>query len=311
MFASLIPDQPEITDLIINHDPATLERLPVRKHDVLAVFSKFHNQKALAAVHAIPERDGFLDPLAVDRLLLTIHWEMQRLAEEFFHGHRVRQLLDPLISTLRAEGFRGPIRIVDVGSGIGYVIRWLAARTSLAAQGVELVGMDLNSTLVREASRLASAESLPCRFIQGDAFSREASAQIYLSTGVIHHFRGNALSDFLRRHNLPKTYAFVHYDFHPWLLAPLGSWFFHILRMRTAVARHDGVLSTARAHTADVLCSAARAALPDFSSGIYSANIWGTPIPRVFHTLIGVRRELLPTFRTQLGRRARRLGAMS
>jgi hypothetical protein len=51
--------------------------------------------------------------------LLAVHWEMQRLAEEFFHGHRVRELLEVVILTIRANGFRGPLRIVDVGSGVG------------------------------------------------------------------------------------------------------------------------------------------------------------------------------------------------
>jgi SAM-dependent methyltransferase len=311
VFPSWSPNQPEITDLIVSHDQATLERLPVRKLDVLAVLAKFRNQKATAAVNAIPECDGVLDAIAVDRLLLTVHWEMQRLAEEFFHGHRVRELLKPVISAIRLNGFREPLRVVDIGCGIGYVIRWLAARTTLPTQGVELVGMDLNSTLVSEATRLAATENLPCRFVQGDAFSRESAAQIYLSTGVIHHFRGAALPYFLRRHDLPDTHAFLHYDFHPWRLAPMGSWFFHILRMRTAIARHDGVLSTVRAHSGDVLTSAARTMLPDFSSGIYGANVWGTPMPRVFHTLVGLRPGLVPAFSEELGRRVRRLGKMS
>ncbi len=124
MFPSWSPNQPEITDLIVSHDYATLERLPVRKLDVLAVLAKFRNQKATAAVNAIPECDGVLDAIAVDRLLLTVHWEMQRLAEEFFHGHRVRELLKPVISAIRLNGFRGPLRVVDIGCGIGYVIRW-------------------------------------------------------------------------------------------------------------------------------------------------------------------------------------------
>ncbi len=91
----------------------------------------------------------------------------------------------------------------------------------------------------------------------------------------------------------------------------MGSWFFHILRMRTAIARHDGVLSTVRAHSGDVLTSAARTMLPDFSSGIYGANVWGTPMPRVFHTLVGLRPGLVPAFSEELGRRVRRLGKMS
>jgi hypothetical protein len=81
--------------------------------------------------------------------------------------------------------------------------------------------------------------------------------------------------------------------------------------MRTAIARHDGVLSTVRAHRGDVLTGAARSTLPSFSSGIYGSNIWGTGIPRVFQTLLGLRPNILPAFRSQLGVRAIRLGQMS
>lgn len=307
----LNPAQPEITDLIISHDHATLDRLPVDKNQVMDIFANFRNQQAIAAVRAIPACDGFLDPQAVDRVFLTVHWEMQRLAEEFFHGQRVFELLTFVLNALQANGTPRPVRVVDVGCGIGYVIRWLATRTNLASQGVELVGIDLNGTLIREANRLAVAENLPCRFVQGDAFSSNHAAHIYLSTGFVHHFRGEALPQLLRRHDLSDTAAFLHYDFRPWTLAPLGSWFFHILRMRTAIARHDGVLSTVRAYCGETLTSASRNALPNFSSGIYGSTIWGTPMPRVFHTLVGLRRQILPAFKEGLGRRAIRLGEMA
>ena len=71
-------------------------------------------------------------------------------------------------------------------------------KISLADHNIELIGMDFNSTLIAEANRLASAESLPCRFFHGDAFSREHFSHVVLSTGVIHHFRGRALNEFLR-----------------------------------------------------------------------------------------------------------------
>jgi hypothetical protein len=170
--------------------------------------------------------------------------------------------------------------------------------------------MDLNSTLIAEAGRLARVERLPCRFVHGDAFSREHSRHIYMSTGVIHHFRGDALLEFLGRHEQPETQSFLHFDFQPWWFAPFGSLFFHYLRMRTALARHDGVLSAARAHDARTLTVAARAAAPGFAAGIYGARIWKTPAPRVFHTLIGLRRNLLPELRRQLGRKANRLGEL-
>jgi hypothetical protein len=83
IFPSWNPDQPEITDLVVQHDASTLNRLRVSKQEVAEVFSRFGNQKALRAVRALPEKDGWLDDREIDALLLTVHWEMQRLAEEF------------------------------------------------------------------------------------------------------------------------------------------------------------------------------------------------------------------------------------
>ena len=310
MLRSWNPSQPEITDLIVQHDPRTLERVQVRKQEVLDTFSRYSNRQAMRAVEELPEQEGILDEKEIDRHLLKVHWEMQRLAEEFYHGHRVWELLRVVIASIRKAGVREIIRIVDVGCGIGYVIRWLAANIPLRDYSIELLGMDLNGTLISEANRLANAEELPCRFLHGDAFSKEHSGQIFISTGVIHHFRGQELLQFLGRHEQPETQALLHFDFQPWLLAPVGAWFFHYLRMRTAVARHDGVLSAARAHDARTLTEAARNVLPEFASGIYGAKIWNTPAPRVFHTLIGLRRPLVEEFRRQLGRRRLRLGEL-
>jgi SAM-dependent methyltransferase len=302
VFPSWNPTQPEISDLVVQHDPKTLIRLPVNKSEIAGIFERFANKKALRVIEQIPAKDGLLDPMAVDRLMLAVHWEMQRLAEEFYHGHRVLRIVRATIEALRSNVLKGPIRIVDVGCGIGYTIRWLAARSALPQEGVELTGVDLNATLIKEANRLAAAEALPCRFFHGDAFSADLRGHIYISTGVLHHFRGDDLVAFLRRHNSETTQAFVHYDFQPWALAPFGSWFFHVIRMRTALARHDGVLSTARAYTADTLVSAARAAVPELESGIYGAKIWKTPAPRVFHALVGFRPELVPHLKPTLGR---------
>jgi len=310
VIASWNPSQPEITDLIVRHDPRTLERQPVCKQEVLELFEQFGNRQAVRAVEGLAERGGILDEREMDRILLSVHWEMQRLAEEFYHGNRVWEILRAMVVTLRKSGFLKTIRIVDVGCGVGYTTRWLASRIPPREQGLEFLGVDLNSTLVQEATRLAEAEKLECRFVHGDAFSPQFAGTIFLSTGVIHHFRGEALGEFLRRHELGETQAFFHFDFQPWLLAPVGSWFFHWLRMRTRIARHDGVLSAARAHNASTLVDATRNSAPGFASGIYGARIWNTPAPRVFHTLVGVRRALADAFRIALGRRAGRLGAL-
>ena len=310
MFPAWNPAQPEITDLIIQHDFQTYERLPVHKQDVLEVFSRFGNSKALRTVQGLPEKDGVLDDREIDMLFLSVHWEMQRLAEEFYHGHRVWELLRCVIASIRQAGVREKLRIADVGCGIGYTTRWLAANVPVADYDIELIGMDLNSTLIREANRLACTERLPCQFLHCDAFSREHRSHVFLSTGVIHHFRGQALIEFLRRHDQPETQGFLHYDFQPSFLAPFGSWFFHQVRMRTPIARHDGVLSAVRAHTGRTLTEAARAAAPHFATGIYGAKIWNTPAPRVFHSLVGLRHNLVLKLKRQLGRYASRLGEL-
>jgi len=310
VISSWNPAQPEITDLIVRHDPHSLERLPVRRQDVIEIFQKYGNRLAIRAVEELPDWDGVLADCAVDRMMLAVHWEMQRLAEEFYHGHRVWEIVRAAVVALRKSGFLKKIRIVDVGCGIGYTTRWLAAKIPAREQGLEFVGVDLNSTLIQEASRLTEAEKLDCKFVQGDAFSPQLAGNIVISTGLVHHFRGAELEDFLRRHACEETQAFFHFDFQPWLLAPLGSWFFHWLRMRTAIARHDGVLSAARAHTAETLVEAARKCASGLASGIFGARIWNTPAPRVFHTLVGLRRPLIAEFRAQLGGRVGRLGEL-
>src|SRR5215475_1885887 len=293
VFPSWNPSQPEISDLIVQYDAKNLARLPVSKAETLRVFEGFLNKNAVRVIEKIPSSNGLFDRAAVDRLMLTVHWEMQRLAEEFYHGNRVLRILRATIGAMRSNGFPGPIRIVDVGCGVGYTIRWLAAHTSLPAEKIELTGVDLNGTLVTEANRLARAESLPCSFFHGDAFSADLAGQIYISTGVVHHFRGDDLTAFLQQHDAEPTQAFIHFDFQPWALAPFGSWFFHVIRMRTPLARHDGVLSAARAHTQQTLVSAARSGVKNLATGIYGANVWNTRLPRVFHALVGFRPNLV------------------
>ncbi|HEU0251902.1 MAG TPA: hypothetical protein VFR12_02645 [Pyrinomonadaceae bacterium] len=74
---------PEISDAIVSFDPITLQRKPVKKADVLAQFEELANHEAVSIVRQIPERDGALDPTAVDNLLIASHCELQRMSEEF------------------------------------------------------------------------------------------------------------------------------------------------------------------------------------------------------------------------------------
>ena len=159
----------EISDLIVGFDPVTLARLPVHKKAVVDRFLSEGNRAAAKVVAALPEKDGVLDPTAVDRLLIRVHCELQGLSEEFQHGARVAELLRPLLEALRLCKIPPPYRIVDVGCGPGFVVRWLAARGELGSD-VELVGADYNVALVEEGRRLAALENLKVSFVVANAF---------------------------------------------------------------------------------------------------------------------------------------------
>jgi len=303
-------DRLEISDLIIDFDPDTLRRRPVVKRAVVEQCAARGQRRAARLIAAMPDRDGILEPAEVDRALLAAHFELQQMSEEFYHGQRAYEYLRPLLNALRTTGVKPPIRVVDVGCGIGYVIRWLAARTELAGE-VELIGADYNVALVEEATRLAVAENLRCSFVVANAFRLPRAASIYLSTGVLHHFRDEALRRFFAQHDRPESLAFAHFDFQPTFFAPIGSWFFHLVRMRLPLARHDGVASAIRAHSSDTLLAAARRGAPGFVSRMYGTRLWKLPVPRVMHTVAGIRPAYHDALVEALGRRAGRLGPLT
>ena len=293
-------EAPEISDLVVGYDPETLERLPVRRDQVLGELEAQRMPRAVRIVSSWPHDHGVLDANHVDRVLLTAHHELTRLSEEFRQGERMLRILRPLLQALRRAGVRGPYRIVDVGCGLGFVLRWLAAHGGFG-DDVELIGCDYNASLVNLAQTLAEEERLACKFVVENAFRLDVGATIFTSTGVIHHFRGEELSRFLSRQVAVDPAAFVHADIKPSYLAPLGSWIFHEARMREPLARHDGVLSALRAHSGARLLQAANGACPEFASSLFDGRRELLPILHVMQALVGIRRELLPSFATQLG----------
>jgi 2-polyprenyl-3-methyl-5-hydroxy-6-metoxy-1,4-benzoquinol methylase len=305
--ATITRHGPEISDAIVSFDPVTLQRKPVKKSDVLAQFRKLRNHEAVRIVEQMPEQDGVLDPAAVDKILITSHCEMQRMSEEFQHGKRVAELLKPILNALREGGVKNPIRIVDIGCGTGFVIRWLAASGSLG-DDVQLMGVDFNVALLNEAQRLATIENLRCKFEVANAFRLDEPATVFISTGILHHFRDEGLSYLLQQHCRAETCAFIHFDFHSSPMAPLGSWLFHAVRMREPLAKHDGVLSAVRAHKSRYLLEVTRSAAPEFVSAIYGTRLWRMPIPRVFHSLVGVRPKYHEAFLRNMGTRVASLG---
>jgi hypothetical protein len=62
---------------------------------VLRQFSDLRNRAAVRVVERIPERDGVLDSTEVDRSSCHVTLRDAAMSEEFQHGRRVGELLDP------------------------------------------------------------------------------------------------------------------------------------------------------------------------------------------------------------------------
>jgi SAM-dependent methyltransferase len=302
-------DWPELSDLLLATDPQTLRRLPVSRESVRAVLRRHGMRGAERILDRIPGGE-VLDEATVDGILVRSHCELQRLSFEFRNGQRLLQLLVPVLQVLREHLTERPLRIVDIGCGMGFVLRWLAAYGALG-DDVELLGCDFNPTLVGHAARLAKEEGLRCEFRVANAFTLERSAHVFLSTGVIHHFRGDDLTGFFRGQASVGASALLHCDIKASWAAPLGSWLFHQARMREPLARHDGVLSAVRAHPREALLSAAKAGGRPLRFALFDGRPTPLPLLRSLNTLVGLKPELEAPLRARLGAMAARLEALS
>jgi len=294
----------EISDVIVDYDVDSLERRPVRQDEVVARLRANGQARAARYVAQLPASDGVLDPATCDQILLRAHTELQRLSEEFLQADRTQLLLKPMLDTLRGAGVTAPYRVVDVGCGLGFLVRALAAHGRLG-RDVQLMGCDMNVALVERARALADEEALTCDFRTTNAFKLAEPAHVFLSTGVLHHFRGDGLAKFFSQQR--SAYGFIHYDMQQSRLSPLGSWMFHRSRMREPLARHDGVVSAMRAHSMRTLLEAARVSdafeVADFDGAVGFSGVLARPM----HAIVGLRATLWQGFLAALGPQARRL----
>jgi SAM-dependent methyltransferase len=283
----IMPRLAELTDLLWEWSPDG-DRRPVRPDEVISRLAAAGQHRAARLVRRLPAAGGVLIEAEVDALMLRVHCELQRLGEELQLARRIAETLGPLV---RDAG--GAVRVVDIGCGLGYVIRWLAAHRALGPR-VELVGVDTNRLLIARASALAATERLDCTFVAGDALTPgqvidAGRATVMISSGLVHHLPADDLPGFFAAQHRLGVLAFAHWDVDPSPWSTLGAWVFHRGRMREAVSRHDGVLSARRAHPAATLLAAARAGAEAYHVSCADAPAWRPRLLHVLRPVVGIR----------------------
>lgn len=285
----------EILDVLWHTEPDSGERLPVSRADAVARLHAAGQFRTARLVARLPHDGHHVDPDAVDRVFLEVHCELARLSETLCVPDRMASVIRPLIDQVRERVGGGAVRVVDVGCGVGFDMRAMAAHGSLGPD-VEHWGLDLNSLLIEVAQTTAADEGLPVHFAIGDAF--EASAvideperTILVSQSLLHHLGTERLPEFFGHHREVGVAAFAHFDVNPGFWSTAGGWVLHRARMRHPVARHDGNLSMRRALRASVLVDSARSGVGEAYSVECDGRTPWMPVPhRALRPIVGVRR---------------------
>lgn len=289
------PDKLEVLDVLWASDDDGM-RLPVAKAQAIERLHASDQPDAARLVEAIADTGGVLDEEAVDNAFLAVHLELARLSEFVHVPQRMAHSLRPIVERLRQSG-QGPVRVVDLGCGIGYDVRALAATRALG-DGVEYMGLDFNRLLIEAARRLAAAEELPVEFRVGDALDpaewmSEPDRTVLVSSAVLHHLGRDNLTGIFAKTAASRVAAFAHFDVNPGLWANVGAWVLHRTRMREPISRHDGAMSMRRAFGSNELLHHAAAG----TAGHYRlrcdkvTNLYPRP-EQIVRPVIGVRADL-------------------
>lgn len=143
------------------------------------------------------------------------------------------------------------LRVVDLGSGGGDLLRRIAAWAQRHQVPVALTGVDANSFMLAYATAKTSAGS-PIQYKQLDIFSPHFAAQSYdvLTASLFcHHFTDAELVGLLHQWQRQATLAVIINDLHRHPIAYYSIKLITRLLGGSRLVQHDAPLSVARAFT--------------------------------------------------------------
>jgi 2-polyprenyl-3-methyl-5-hydroxy-6-metoxy-1,4-benzoquinol methylase len=149
--------------------------------------------------------------------------------------------LDGLVAARPKQG----LRIVDVGSGGGDMLRCVERWAKRRGVDVALTGIDLNPHAARAAREFTPATS-PIEWITGDAFAYSAPVDVVLSSLFTHHLEEREIVRFLEwSETVAQRGWFVNDLVREETPYKLFGWMAKVMRWHRFV-RHDGPVSFRR-----------------------------------------------------------------
>jgi SAM-dependent methyltransferase len=185
-----------------------------------------------------------LDDPSVDPALARRSLHDVALANRLFGGRRA--ILREVRALMRALPSGRPIRLLDIGTGLGDIP---SAASRLAAgtdRRLETIGLELEPLLASEAQKVCdmavAADALALPFADG-------SIDIVTCSQVLHHFEDDAAQRLLRECTRVARCGVVIGDLRRSWFAVAGLWLSSFALGFHPVSRHDGVVSILRGFT--------------------------------------------------------------
>lgn len=183
--------------------------------------------------------DPTIDPALARRSLHDVV-----LANRLFGGRRA--ILREVRRLLRDLPPGRPIRLLDIGTGLGDIPSAASRLAARADRRLDTIGLELEPLLAAEARRVCDMA------VAGDALAlpfADGSIDIVTCSQVLHHFEDEAAQRLLRECTRVARCGVVIGDLRRSWLAVAGLWLSSFVLGFHPVSRHDGVVSILRGFT--------------------------------------------------------------
>lgn len=164
----------------------------------------------------------------------------------FLGGNKIT--LDGILNLETHNQRNTPLRITDIGCGDGETLKKCAQYALKSNKSWKLSGVDINSnTILLAKKNTASFQKIT--FIEADLFSetfKEVETDIFVFSLTLHHFSDNEIMTILEKVIRQAKVGVVINDLHRSNIAYRLFQVYSFLFFKSAIAKHDGLVSILR-----------------------------------------------------------------